>query len=326
MPKLSIIVPIYKVEDYLPRCIESILNQTFSDFELILIDDGSPDKCGEICDQYAQKDSRVQVIHQINKGVSAARNRGVGFSKGKYIGFVDPDDIIEPEMYEKLIKAAENDNAQICICNFSEQHQNSEQKYAEPIPEAVLNLNSTIDLMRIISITQISGILLVLQSLVNKIFEAEVFRNIIFYGTFGEDCDAINKIYSKNYRVCIINEPLYIYCLRKDSAIRSRKINEQVRFLDIYKERWSLYKDKEIVLGAKRLYCTSYLFFCYEYKKEDLKWSEDKKTFKRCFLELLKNKRCGYKLFVRGSIYIFNTNIFYLLEDTHRWLYSKRLK
>ena len=106
MPELSIIVPVYKVEPYLRRCIDSILAQTFRDFELILIDDGSPDNCGAICDEYAAKDSRIIVIHQKNQGVSAARNAGLDIAKGTYLGFVDSDDWIEPEMYETMIATA----------------------------------------------------------------------------------------------------------------------------------------------------------------------------------------------------------------------------
>lgn len=107
MPELSIIVPVYNVEEYLPKCIDSILVQTFTDFELILIDDGSPDRCGEICDEYAAKDSRIVVIHQKNQGVSAARNAGLDIAKGTYIGFVDSDDWIEPELYQTAIRTAE---------------------------------------------------------------------------------------------------------------------------------------------------------------------------------------------------------------------------
>lgn len=94
IPLLSVIVPVYNVEKYLTRCIDSILNQTFSNFELILIDDGSPDRCGEICDTYVQKDARIVVIHKENGGVSSARNKGLDIAKGKYLTFVDSDDDI----------------------------------------------------------------------------------------------------------------------------------------------------------------------------------------------------------------------------------------
>ena len=113
---LSIIVPVYNVENYLPKCIESILAQTFRDFELILVDDGSPDCCPAICDEYAAKDSRIAVIHQQNTGVSVARNAGLDRARGKYIGFVDPDDWIAPEMYEEMIAYIEKSNADLAVC------------------------------------------------------------------------------------------------------------------------------------------------------------------------------------------------------------------
>lgn len=116
MPELSIIVPVYKVEKYLPRCIDSILAQTFGDFELILIDDGSPDGCGRICDEYARKDKRIVVIHQKNMGVSAARNAGLDIARGRYIGFVDSDDWIEPQMYEVMMDAIRENGADMAVC------------------------------------------------------------------------------------------------------------------------------------------------------------------------------------------------------------------
>lgn len=102
MPKISVVVPVYNVVDYLPRCIDSILAQTFSDFELILVDDGSTDSCGAICDDYAQKDSRIVIIHKENGGVSKARNAGIDIAVGEYISFVDSDDYIKPDFLETL--------------------------------------------------------------------------------------------------------------------------------------------------------------------------------------------------------------------------------
>ena len=98
---ISVIVPIYRVEKFLPQCIESVLNQTFTDFELILVDDGSPDRCPAICDEAAERDARVRVIHQANAGLSAARNAGIEIAHGEWLGFVDSDDYIAPQFYEK---------------------------------------------------------------------------------------------------------------------------------------------------------------------------------------------------------------------------------
>ena len=102
MPTISVIVPVYKVEEYLPACIRSILRQTYRDFELILVDDGSPDRCGEICDEFAMKDKRIRVIHQENGGVSRARNVGIDLARGEWIAFVDSDDLITPKYLEKF--------------------------------------------------------------------------------------------------------------------------------------------------------------------------------------------------------------------------------
>lgn len=114
MPEISIIVPVYKVEKYLHRCADSILAQTFTDFELILVDDGSPDNCGAICDEYAAKDNRVRVIHKANGGVSSARNVGLDAAIGKYIMFCDSDDWTEPFWVEELYKTAE-EHPDMCV-------------------------------------------------------------------------------------------------------------------------------------------------------------------------------------------------------------------
>ena len=101
-PTISIIVPVYKVEPYIRQCVESVLGQTYSNFELILVDDGSPDSCGAICDEYAEKDSRVRVIHQENGGVSAARNAGLDIMKGEYVAFIDSDDFVQGGVFGLL--------------------------------------------------------------------------------------------------------------------------------------------------------------------------------------------------------------------------------
>lgn len=121
MPRISVIVPVYKVEKYLNRCVDSILAQTFRDFELILVNDGSPDKCPEICDEYAMKDSRVRVIHQENAGVSVARNRGIAYAienKFDWITFIDSDDWVNETFLEDLYQAAKQTNARISVGNM----------------------------------------------------------------------------------------------------------------------------------------------------------------------------------------------------------------
>ena len=126
MPAVSIIVPVYNVEKYLRECLDSILNQTFKDFELILIDDGSKDKSGEICDEYAKVHSNITVVHQNNQGQAAARNNGVKISEADWIMFVDSDDVIHPDLLQFLYKAATESNSGMAV---------TERVKAETIPE-----------------------------------------------------------------------------------------------------------------------------------------------------------------------------------------------
>lgn len=117
-PKISVIVPVYKAEAYLHRCVDSLLAQTFQDFEILLIDDGSPDRSGEICDEYAKKDKRIRVFHKENGGVSSARQCGIDNAKGEYTIHADPDDWVESTMLEELYKKAKEDDADMVICDF----------------------------------------------------------------------------------------------------------------------------------------------------------------------------------------------------------------
>ena len=121
MPKVSVIVPIYNVEKYLDRCMESLLNQTLKDIEIIMVNDGSPDNCPQMCDEYAKKDSRVKVVHKKNGGLGFARNSGLDIATGEYVAFVDSDDYVDLNMYEKLYKAAEENNNEAVFCGFKKE-------------------------------------------------------------------------------------------------------------------------------------------------------------------------------------------------------------
>lgn len=127
-PKISVIVPVYNVEQYLPRCIDSILSQTFTDFELLLIDDGSTDKSGMICDEYAKKDKRIRVFHKENGGISATREFGINHVNGQFIQFVDSDDWIEFNMLELMYNQAITTSADIVGCNFIQEFENKSLK------------------------------------------------------------------------------------------------------------------------------------------------------------------------------------------------------
>jgi glycosyltransferase involved in cell wall biosynthesis len=132
-PKISVVIPVYNVEKYLQRCVESILNQTFQDFEIILVNDGSKDHSGAICDEYAKKDNRIKVIHKKNARVSAARNDGIKMAKGKYISFIDSDDWIEPDMYQNMIQKAEELYLDIIMCDYKKKSKDYEEKRSQLI-------------------------------------------------------------------------------------------------------------------------------------------------------------------------------------------------
>lgn len=116
--KISVIVPIYKVEDYLHRCVDSIINQTYTNLEIILVDDGSPDDCPMICDEYAEKDNRIRVVHKKNGGLSDARNAGIDIATGEYIMFIDSDDFVDIEMMESMMKNMIDNNVDMVVCNI----------------------------------------------------------------------------------------------------------------------------------------------------------------------------------------------------------------
>lgn len=144
MDKISIVVPIYNVEKYLDQCVKSIINQTYKNLEIILVNDGSIDNSGKICDKYKRQDNRVIVIHKENGGSSDARNVGIQIATGKYIGFVDSDDYIEKDMYEFLYNNMINENADISCCNRFLLWSNKKQIYGEKKYYAVMNSKEAI--------------------------------------------------------------------------------------------------------------------------------------------------------------------------------------
>ncbi|MBQ8615735.1 MAG: glycosyltransferase, partial [Clostridia bacterium] len=127
MKKISIILPVYNVENYLDKCLTSLVNQTYQNLEIILVNDGSPDNSGEVCENWAKKDSRIKVLHKANGGVSSARNFGLDNATGDFIGFIDPDDFVELDMYEKLLNALNSQNATMAMCRYQNVFENSDR-------------------------------------------------------------------------------------------------------------------------------------------------------------------------------------------------------
>lgn len=205
MPTISVIVPVYKVEPYLRRCVDSILNQTFTDFELILVDDGSPDNCPAICDEYAEKDSRIRVIHQENGGLSAARNAGIDWafanSDSQWLTFVDSDDWIHPEMLERLLNAAIENCVVVSLCGYAETNGEEPEVKEEELqpriwsPENFFvehNVNAVISC--------------------GKLYRKECFDSVRYpIGKIHEDEFTTYKILFSADRIAVIQSPLYFY-------------------------------------------------------------------------------------------------------------------
>lgn len=221
MPRLSIIVPVYKVELYIHKCVESILNQTYTDFELILVDDGSPDSCGKICDEYAKKDSRIRVIHKENGGQSSARNRGLDIATGDLIGFVDSDDDIESDMYQQMVDFLDAENLDIVCCDtYLVRGERKKVRLLYPENKVFIdsdgvceNLKGHID-----------------NAVWNKVYKREIFRDLRFTeGIVFEDVRLIYQLFNKASRVGYISKPLYYYYKRKNSTI-AQAFNSKSRY------------------------------------------------------------------------------------------------
>lgn len=227
---ISVIVPVYNVEEYLKDCIESILCQTYTDFELILINDGSTDNSASVCDEYAKKDERVSVIHQDNSGASSARNNGLCRAIGDYIMFIDSDDYIKDDMFEKLITACEENGADIAVCGATIVQKNGVHE----------QIKSDVSTLTVCDKEQAAELIIgeLNNALWNKLIKKSVIGNnqLEVGKTYGEDYDFIVRILCNCSKVCFIPESLYYY-RKNESSVTAAKFSEK-RFAQIY------YRDK----------------------------------------------------------------------------------
>ena len=214
-PLVSVIVPVYKVEKEIHRCIDSLLKQTYSNLQIILIDDGSPDNCGTICDLYAGQDSKICVIHQENQGVSAARNAGLAVAQGEYIGFADPDDWVEPNWIEILIRPFFTEPVMVSACGWYRHDECGIRKYLSKVPEGKQHGKKI--LADIIQGDSVDGYLC------NKLYKKELFLNRSLRKGIRacEDLLCCCQIFhEENICVWVTPKPLYHYIVRDGSAIR----------------------------------------------------------------------------------------------------------
>lgn len=218
MPAISIIVPVYKVEPYLRRCVDSILGQSYADFELILVDDGSPDNCPAICDEYAARDSRVVVIHQENGGLSAARNAGIERASGEFLCFVDSDDIVSTRFCQVLYTVAVQNQCMIVACKmqrFTEGDISTECNYACPI--------NTTEMTSFTFIKEQMGRAIEI-GVCGKLFHSCVFEKICFaVGKLHEDIIFAGDLLKEpEFFVTYVDTPLYYYRQRAGSIMNGQ--------------------------------------------------------------------------------------------------------
>lgn len=228
---ISVIVPVYNVEEYLSICIESILNQTFTDFELLLIDDGSTDNSGKICDLYAEKDSRCIVIHQTNKGVSEARNIGLDNAKGEYISFIDSDDYIHPQMFEILYNEIRKGNfdCSMILHKAVEGYCNS----WSPLLDYSTMVFTQEQLMKALFNVKIPNNQMEendFQVVWNKLYKSKIINKIRFINTSTEDTEFNNRVYLKCNKIVVIFTIAYYWFQRSSSLNRQCRSNRYVPY------------------------------------------------------------------------------------------------
>lgn len=212
-PLISVIVPVYNTEKYLARCVNSILTQTYPNIELILIDDGSTDKCPAMCDGFAREDSRVKVIHKENGGAGLARNAGLDIARGELIGTVDSDDYIAPDMYMKLYCLMRDNDADICICDYTYVTPDGMESSSCDAPDEVTSREEALlRLLRGYSPTH--------DLLWNKLYRAEVIKNIRFPpGNRHDDSATSHRILGNCRKIAITHMSLYFYFWRANSVV-----------------------------------------------------------------------------------------------------------
>lgn len=220
MPKIGVMVPVYNVEAYLPRCIDSILAQSYQDFDLLLVNDGSSDKSGEICDAYALKDKRINVIHQENQGVACARNAALDWAfqiDCQWVAFVDSDDTIAPDYLEKLLGLAQTQKAQIVSCKIMACSSQMTSAATEPVSVKISVISGQ---KACEEVYKIDGMTVV--SCPGKLIHKSLFSDIRFpEGKIHEDEAIIPQVMYRAQRIALTTEPLYFYFQSDNSVMRS---------------------------------------------------------------------------------------------------------
>lgn len=268
MPKVSIIVPVYNVKPYLEKCITSILIQSYQDFELILVDDGSTDGCSKMCDIYAEQNNKIKVIHKINGGLSSARNAGIEVAQGKYLSFIDSDDYIAEDMIELLVNQLEKEKADISICGIFHCYSGKNPEKSKPWYR-VLNSEEAIEIAFEGKIFSVNA--------VNKLYKKEIFNSIRYpEGKATEDAFVIVDVFSRANRIVATSEQKYFYFHREGSITTVKTASNCFDCIEAYERNYKIIKNKypNIEYIAKSNLCWSYF-----YALDRLLRAEDEKKY-----------------------------------------------
>lgn len=241
MEKISIIAPVYQVEKYIGQCIESVINQTFKNFELILIDDGSKDKSGNICDEYAKRDKRIHVVHTENKGAASARNRGLDLATGKYIAFVDGDDYLAENMLDKLYKVITQENCDVVVCDFLNLHANPDKDFSLQLSDSKV---SGREILSHLKNQKNYGVWTIVW---NKLYKKEILKDLRFpEGKYFEDEIFSDQLYLRCNEVQVISDVLYYHRVLETSTMNTQKIRNYLDLIDAFQLRINLYLENRL--------------------------------------------------------------------------------
>lgn len=246
MSKVSVIVPVYKVEQYLERCVYSLIKQTYTNIEIVLVDDGSPDKSGEICEELAKQDSRIKVVHQKNKGLSGARNTGLSIADGEYISFVDSDDAVSVYFLEVLVNAIESCKADLAACDRID-------IYDEHIPFDDKKEYSSNSFSQRKAMEYLVNNRIIYQTVWDKLYRREIIENLLFEeGKLHEDEFFSWKVLQNCNRVVHISAPLYYYFHREGSIMETFSKHRMDFFQARYERHlFILEKYPELIIDSK---------------------------------------------------------------------------
>lgn len=313
-PLISVIVPVYNVEEYLPKCLDSIINQTYKNIEIIIVNDGSTDKSGIICDEYANKDIRIKVIHKENGGLSDARNRGIDIANGDYIGFVDSDDYIAEDMYEYLYDFAVENDLDVAMCSSCDVYKD---KIIRPKNFKSIILEDKEKIIENIFVNQHGGSGI---GVWNKLFKYNVIKNIRFdFGKTYEDVYFALKWIGNTNKFGRDSEVKYYYVQREESITHQKFYNDKILdVVDGYQKNYKIIFEKypEATKAAEVR-----LWWAYRVAIERIYECEDAESYNKIIKYLQKTVRWNLSRILKNNKFSFRAKISYLLLSINTKIY-----